>query len=275
MLQPTADDPPRRAPISRRGFLTASAIAAIAASVGGSLLEGDVAHAAWGGYSNGNIPTSVLAPIPWDTVRILRKDARDALVALNEASRPSFGHNITINDGYRDYDEQVRAKKKYGDNAADPGTSNHGWAIAVDVANTNRVQIGYSHPIYLWLKANGPSYGWIHPQWAEPGDPGGPDEAWHWEFNGTFTGGPSPAQPEVGSMEAIVKVPSGVIVHLRYGGKTDFGTQQQYNDFRMQVNTLRQYGATDLLPLPELSAVPGVTWETFTFLAQYIGAPTA
>lgn len=269
----STDDQAQQGSISRRGFLTASAIAALMASVGASIANGDVAHAAWGGYSNGNIPTSVLAAIPWDTERILRTDARDALVSLNGAFRPHFGHDITINDGYRDYDEQVRAKKKFGANAAEPGTSNHGWAIAVDVANTSRVQIGYSHPIYLWLKANGPAYGWVHPQWAEPGNPGGPDEAWHWEFNGTFTGGPAPAQPEVRSMEAIVKVPSGVIVHLRNGGKTNFGSQQQYNDFRAQVNTLRQYGATDLLPLPEMSVVPGVTWETYTFLAQYFGAP--
>lgn len=76
------------------------------------------------------------------------------------------------------------------------------------------------------------------------------------------------------NMEAIVKVPSGVIVHLRTGGKTDFGSVEQYNAFRMQVNTLRSLGATDLMPLPELATVPGITWETFTFLAQYIGAPT-
>ncbi|MBE7954984.1 M23 family metallopeptidase [Microbacterium oxydans] len=86
--------------------------------------------------------------------------------------------------------------------------------------------------------------------------------------------GPTTPQQET-AMEAIVKVPTGAVVHLRYGGKTDFASQQQYNDFRMQVDTLRSLGATDLMPLPELSKVPGVSWDTFTFLACYIGAPTA
>lgn len=89
---------------------------------------------------------------------------------------------------------------------------------------------------------------------------------------GTPTPGPGTSEE---NMEAIVKVPNGTIVHLRYGGKTDFASQQQYNDFRMQVNTLRGLGATDIMPLPELSTVPGVTWDTFTFLAGCIGAPTS
>ncbi|WP_181156693.1 MULTISPECIES: M23 family metallopeptidase [unclassified Microbacterium] len=77
------------------------------------------------------------------------------------------------------------------------------------------------------------------------------------------------------NMEAIVKVPNGTIVHLRQGGKTDFSSVEQYNIFRQQVDTLRSLGATDILPLPELSKVPGVAWDTFAFLAGYIGAPTA
>lgn len=71
------------------------------------------------------------------------------------------------------------------------------------------------------------------------------------------------------------EVPTGAVVHLGYGGKTDFASQQQYNDFRVQVDTLRSLGATDLMPLTELSKVPGVSWDTVTFLPGYIGAPTA
>lgn len=184
-MSPPADHP-TPPPLSRRGFIAASGIAALVVSVGVTVLEGDVANAAWGGYSNGNIPPSTLAPVPWDTVRILRTDARDALVAMNGAFVANFGHNITINDGYRDFAEQVRAKQKFGSNAATPGTSNHGWAIAVDIARTNRVQLGFSDPIYLWLKSNAARYGWVHPAWAEPG--GSRPEAWHWEYNGTYTG---------------------------------------------------------------------------------------
>lgn len=230
------------------------------------------AQAAWGGYQNGYIPLSALSPIPWASQYRLRTDAVDALIAMNVAFRGSFGHDLPINDGYRDFAGQVAAKAEYGDEAAEPGTSNHGWAVAIDVGDRNHYRLGFSHPFYFWLKSNAAGYGWIHPGWAEPGGVG-PDEAWHWEFNGNYSGG-SPAQSEA-TVEAIVKAPNGTIVHLAYGTKTNFGSAEQYNNFRMQVNTLRSLGATDLMPLPELSTVPGVTWDTFTFLTQYIGAPAS
>lgn len=172
-------------------------VAASAVAVGGSLSGANAAQASWGGYSNGYIPTNILASIPWDPVRVLRVDARDALVALNGAFRAQFGHDITINDGYRDFAEQVRAKEKYGSKAAEPGQSNHGWAVAVDVANTSRVQIGFSHAIYFWLKSNAGRFGWAHPAWAEPN--GSNPEAWHWEYTGTYSGG-VPAQPPHGTL---------------------------------------------------------------------------
>jgi hypothetical protein len=245
----------------------------LVSTVGASAFGVDRASAAWGPWENGAIPLEELAPIPWAPPFRLRKDAAADLISLNEAFRAQFGYDLPINDGYRDYAGQVEAKRRFGSDAATPGTSNHGWAIAIDVADRNRSAIGFAHPIYLWLKASEGRYGWIHPGWAEPGGVG-PDEAWHWEYNGSYSGGPGPVLQEV-NMEAIVKAPNGVIVHLRQGGKTDFGSQEQYNTFRMQVNTLRGLGATDLLPLPELSSVPGVTWDTFNFLAQYIGAPAS
>lgn len=138
---------------------------------------------AWGGFDNGRIPENLLAPIPWESKYSLRGDATSSLIALNNAFRAQFGYNLPINDGYRDYEGQVRAKEIYGNEAAAPGTSNHGWALAIDVGDRNHYRLGFSHPIYLWLKANAPLYGWVHPDWAEPGGRG-PDEAWHWEFWG-------------------------------------------------------------------------------------------
>ena len=63
------------------------------------------------------------------------------------------------------------------DLAAVPGTSNHGWGVAVDFA-CGAEQFGSAG--YRWLKANGPKYGWTHPSWAEPG--GSRPEPWHWEY---------------------------------------------------------------------------------------------
>ncbi|MGU3426591.1 M15 family metallopeptidase [Microbacterium paraoxydans] len=137
----------------------------------------------WGGFENGRIDESLLAPIPWAPNYTLRGDAVANLIAMNNAFRAEFGYDLPINDGYRDYAGQVEAKAIYGDEAAEPGTSNHGWALAIDVGDRSHYRLRFSHPIYLWLKANAPRYGWVHPDWAEPGGPG-PDEAWHWEFWG-------------------------------------------------------------------------------------------
>lgn len=137
----------------------------------------------WGGHENGFIPVEVLSPVPWDTRHVLRADATAALAAMNVQFRSEFGYDLPINDGYRDYANQVKAKEEYGDGAAAPGTSNHGWAMAVDIGDRSHYVIGFSHPTYLWLKANAGRYGWAHPDWAEPGGQG-PDEAWHWEYYG-------------------------------------------------------------------------------------------
>ncbi len=137
----------------------------------------------WGGFDNGRISEGLFAPIPWSSHHLLRADATSSLVALNNAFRAQFGYDLPINSAYRDYAGQVEAKRIYGDEAATPGTSNHGWALAIDVGDRNHYRIGFNSPIYHWLKANAPRYGWVHPDWAEPGGRG-PDEAWHWEFWG-------------------------------------------------------------------------------------------
>lgn len=138
-----------------------------------------VAPGPWGGYSNGFIPEERLTEIPWAPGRYLRSDAVTSLVALNEDFKSKFGYNIGISDAYRDFAGQVEAKRKYGDGAAEPGTSDHGWALAVDFG-TGIASFGTQQ--YRWMKDNGPEYGWRHPAWAEPN--GRLPEPWHWEFWG-------------------------------------------------------------------------------------------
>lgn len=133
----------------------------------------------WGGHSNGFIPEEELTEIPWAPGRYLRSDAVASLVALNEDFKSTFGYNIGISDAYRDFAGQVEAKQKYGDGAAEPGESDHGWALAVDFG-TGIASFGT--PQYRWMKDNAPGYGWRHPAWAEPD--GRLPEPWHWEFWG-------------------------------------------------------------------------------------------
>lgn len=148
------------------------------------------APGAWGGYENGKIPQSSLAPIPWSQLgpAYLRPDAVAALEKLNVEFRAQFGYDLAINDAYRDYAGQVEARNRWCalgncQNAAAPGTSNHGWALAVDLGNKSHIVLGFNSPEYIWLKANAGKYGWVHPKYMEPGGTG-PFEAWHWEYYG-------------------------------------------------------------------------------------------
>lgn len=137
---------------------------------------------AWGGYSNGQIPVDALAPVPWAAGHLLRPDATAALAALNDAYRAQFGRDIEITDSYRTYAQQVAVKRAKGYLAATPGTSNHGWALALDLSGGINV---YASPQYQWMRDNAPTYGWDNPTWARPG--GSKLEPWHWEY-GTPSG---------------------------------------------------------------------------------------
>lgn len=124
---------------------------------------------------NGMLPDSSLR----ETViggRLAKSAARDAdSLALAFASK--FYRSLRATDTYRSLQGQrdVYASKGPG-LAAFPGTSNHGWGTAVDVAsNINR----FGSVEHRWMQENAGRYGWEHPFWARQG--GGREEAWHWE----------------------------------------------------------------------------------------------
>lgn len=132
-------------------------------------------------YSNGRIPSSALCGLSWDSVEFLACAAAHDLELLNAAFRAKFGINLPLNDSYRSYEDQVRAKELYGDLAATPGTSNHGWGLAVDIS-TARLSGGTSGDQYTWLKNNSGIYNWVLPTWARPS--GTKPEPWHFEYTG-------------------------------------------------------------------------------------------
>lgn len=88
--------------------------------------------------------------------------------------------------GYRTYNRQVKLKEEKPRLAATPGTSNHGWGLAIDVhyfetGKAGALSLDYSGDEYRWLNANSSQYGWTNPQWARQG--GGKEEPWHWEWS--------------------------------------------------------------------------------------------
>jgi len=183
--------------LSRRSILVAGGAAAVLAAVGHDFARPSSAQAA---YANGELPASVLSTISWTVgqnwlgTQQLRTDARDSLDRLNAAFRADYGFDLPINGGYRSYADQVEAKRIYGPQAAEPGTSNHGWGVAIDVGTQSHARISFTSPTYSWLKANAGTYAWVHPAWAEPG--GSLPEAWHWEFTGQGTTPPTEPEPE-------------------------------------------------------------------------------
>lgn len=128
------------------------------------------------GSSNGAVPATDLCLL-WDGTNMLRGDAAVTLAELNSNFRAAIGTDLCITDSYRTLAEQRRLAYTKGGLAATPGTSNHGWGLAVDLCSSvtnNRASMD-------WLKANGPTFGWTNPNWALPGG-SGPHEPWHWEY---------------------------------------------------------------------------------------------
>lgn len=130
----------------------------------------------------------------------LRADAAAAWARLIAA----YGQQIKITDSYRPYAVQeriflqrytpqlsgggffgdvrhwkgVRYVRKPGTAAAAvPGTSNHGWGLALDLADGVNNGRG---PAWDWLQKNAARFGWHNPPWATQARF---FEPWHWEYD--------------------------------------------------------------------------------------------
>jgi hypothetical protein len=119
-------------------------------------------------YGNGKIPADALKSIGVGDNR-LYAPAADAFVRMN-ADAKAAGITIGVNDSYRSYEEQVQlAKEKglysQGGLAANPGSSNHGWGLALDLDLNSAAQ--------KWMRDNGYKYGFAEDTAREP---------WHWGY---------------------------------------------------------------------------------------------
>lgn len=126
---------------------------------------------------NGRLPASALCTL-WNRDEKLRADAAVALAKLNVAYTQSFGHDLCITDSYRTLSEQYTVKALRGYLAAAPGTSEHGWGLAIDLCGGAGIA---GTETFRWLRANATRYGWDNPDWAQSGGSGA-YEPWHWEY---------------------------------------------------------------------------------------------
>jgi D-alanyl-D-alanine carboxypeptidase len=120
------------------------------------------------GYGNGKIPAAALSQVA-GTSHSLWEPAARSLEALMSAAQAD-GVTIGITDSYRTYDTQVdlvRRKGLYsqGGLAASPGTSMHGWGVAVDLKLDASAQ--------AWMRQNAGRFGFEETLSREP---------WHWQY---------------------------------------------------------------------------------------------
>ena len=156
--------------------------AAPLAAIEGALAPRPVAGCTGGttaGYPNGQIPTSVLCPLWGTSGQLLRADAAAAFNEMSKAFGTEFGEPLCVTDSYRSLPEQIAVAAAKPHLAAVPGTSNHGWGVAVDLCGG--VQ-SFGTAQHLWMVANSMAYGWFHPARAQ--QDGSKPEAWHWEYAG-------------------------------------------------------------------------------------------
>lgn len=135
---------------------------------------------------NGNLSSGMLVAVGGN--HKLQPAAAAAYKQMVDAAK-SEGIDWSITDSYRSYDEQVdlaRRKGIYGRGgiAAVPGTSNHGWGLAVDLGGGANEEGSKQNE---WLKQNASRFGFA----------GLAGEPWHWEYKG---GGAQ--KPEGGSQQA-------------------------------------------------------------------------
>lgn len=132
--------------------------------------------------SNGRLDLDTLCKVgvgPEGQDQYLRCDAAEAWTEIGAEFEAEFGKPLRVEYGYRPYDWQLQALDEFGSGqVAAPGTSNHGWALAIDVPTDDGFRFG--QPEYEWLAAHGPQVGWHHPEWARAG--GGREEPWHFEY---------------------------------------------------------------------------------------------
>ena len=130
-------------------------------------------------YANGYIPRSALSPITRAVngeQAYLTHEAAAAFLAMNAESERDYGVTLrtaSARTAYRPYADQEYFWDQYlhhgGNLAARPGTSNHGWALAVDLATPQmRAIVDKIGHRYGWAKewSDAPSE-WWHLRWRE------------------------------------------------------------------------------------------------------------
>ena len=145
----------------------------------GEMIGGLVKFANGGTFKNGQLPASALEDVGKGN-KLRKGDAASSFLQMAAAAKKDNIDLVSaITGSYRDLagQEYMYATKPKG-MAAKPGTSKHGWGVALDIGYANAQN---------WINKNGGKFGWGLPNWAKGGF-----EPWHFEKLGAATGANSP-----------------------------------------------------------------------------------
>ncbi|RYV51558.1 hypothetical protein EUA98_08140 [Pengzhenrongella frigida] len=157
----------------------AAEVERVAADAAAAVAKAAEQRASLASYANGRVPAEALCAVGFAPDHQLRCDAADALAALNESYRATFGSDLVVTDSYRSYSAQVACSRTKGRLCARPGTSNHGLGVALDLGDGVQT---FGTAQHEWMSAHAGAFGWVLPEWASI--TGSKREPWHWEFTG-------------------------------------------------------------------------------------------
>lgn len=254
-------------------------------------------------YANGFVPQSALAPLDGQQGCFLRADAAAAWNAARAEVKRRTGIVLTVRGWNRTYAEQVtfylqrhrlakagervccywqgRPYKFTGTaHAAPPGTSNHGWGLAVDVNDYGAVG-NFSHPRRVATFPVLAQYGWTDTEGR-----GAIREPWHLVWNPssayavnnpvggsgsvtlpTIPGAPAPITPEDDmSAEAERKI-DAIYAAIFEGGSSMPGGRPMKDQNEANFAAVRK-ALTDLPKAPTAKAVADEVWTRQVSLAN-------
>lgn len=121
---------------------------------------------------------------------LILADAAPSFKRMNDAFKLEFGHDLPYSSINRSWDRQVAIKGDgvtKGKKAARPGSSKHGWGIAIDFLTGDKTynkneKTYFESSTHQWLRANSYKYGWVNPTWARPPMSRDWAEPWHFEW---------------------------------------------------------------------------------------------
>ena len=186
-----------------------------------------------GGAENGRLhPSELITVAPG--CRVVRPAASSSALLLRQARSRNLG--LVAEGCYRPIDDQVTlyaqntstggpctARPSTYPDGRPRGTSNHGWGKAIDFAQQGS-SLTFSSSGFRFLTERAETAGWVHPDWAAPGERCA--EPWHWEWvgDGGTQRGPIVRADVVAALDTARGTTDGLLLVTGLGAVEPSGT---------------------------------------------------